>query len=81
MRFRNHIKEQDDDYDEIVIRLRDPEKQMSKFLKAAKTAANIGHSYPVTIDGDDKEYKQDFYFDGDGPFYIKDIKINGEELK
>jgi hypothetical protein len=82
MRLRNYITEQDESYDEIVIKVKGEENQeLIKLLNAIKIAGNIGHSATVVMDPDIKEYKQDFFFDGDGAFYMKSLKLNGQEYK
>lgn len=80
-KYLNHLKGDKPEFDEIVIKLRDPENQLIKFLIAARGNANPGHSFPVVLDPDDSEHKKEFFFDGDGSFFIKDIKFNGEEWK
>lgn len=79
--YLDFLKEGKQEFDEITITLRDYDNQLIKFLEAARSTDNPGHSFPVTIDKDDKEHEQDFYFDGDGAFYIKDIKLNGQNYK
>jgi hypothetical protein len=68
-------------HDEIMILVRDYENQLIKLIKAIGDTANPGHSFPVVIDPGDSEHEQKFYFDGDGAFYIKNVKINGKEYK
>ena len=59
----------------ITILVDDQDEQLEKFLKLIKIASQIGHSFPVVVDPDDSEYKRDFFFDGDGAFKIRDMKI------
>lgn len=79
-KYLKHLKGDKPEMDQITILIRDPDHQMIKFLHAARAAANPGHSYTVVIDPDSKQ-SQDFGFDGDGSFFIKDIKFNGKEYK
>jgi len=80
-KYLNFLKGDEKGFDEITIKIRDPEHQMIKFLIAARSAANAGHSYTVVLDAETAEYKQEFGFDGDGLFFIKDIKFNGRKLE
>jgi hypothetical protein len=80
-KYLEFLKSSKPKFDEITITIRDLDQALIKFLTAAQGTANVGHSYPVTIDGDDAEHKQEFFFDGDGSFYIKDIKLNGKKWK
>lgn len=57
----------------IEITLRDPDGSLMKFLEDLKGRANVGHSFSVVVDPRD-ERQAKFFFDGDGPFFIKDVK-------
>ncbi len=70
-----------DDFEEITVRLRDHDDQMVKMIDYIMHTANIGHSFEVVVDPDMKEYRKKFYFDGDGSFYIKEVKKNGKKVK
>lgn len=70
-----------DEKDVITVELRDPDKSLVRLLEYIKGNANIGHSYEVIVDPDDKERKKSFGIDGDGPFYIFSIKQNGKEVE
>ena len=59
----------------ITIIAKDPDGQLKKLLEAIKSTANPGHSFPVVLDPDDSENKKEFYFDGDGAFYIDKIEV------
>lgn len=61
--------------DEITVLVRDPDSSLEKFLRALATHANPGHSFSVKMDEDEPET---FGFDGDGGFYIKDIRVKGK---
>lgn len=69
------------DFDEITITLRDPDNQLILMLDHIKHIANIGHSYQVIVDPEVREYTKKFFLDGDGSFYIKDIKYNKTKPK
>lgn len=62
----------DDGFSTIILTLRDPDGQMLKFLKHIQATANVGHSFPVVVDPGSEE--KTFGFDGDGAFFLKDIK-------
>lgn len=57
----------------ITVTLRDPERSLVKFLEALRSCANPGHSFPVVMDPDDPD-TETFFFDGDGSFFIDEIK-------
>lgn len=57
----------------IVLTVYDREGSISELLKTIQSYASRGHSFPVTVDGNDSEYKKDFYIDGDGSDRITDI--------
>lgn len=65
---------------EIKVMLRDPDNSLGKFLLALAGTANPGHSFEVVMDPDNRETRQTFGFDGDGPFFIKKILKDGEDL-
>lgn len=78
-KYLDFLKEDIDKYDKITILVRDPEQQLVKMINHIKGNANIGHSFEVVVDPD--EGAESFDIDGDGPFYIKDIKLNEKEWK
>lgn len=67
--------------DELVIKVRDPDNQLVKMIDHIMYAANPGHSFEVIVDPDLQERTKKFYFDGDGMFYIKEVKKNGKKVK
>lgn len=67
------------DFKKVVVEVNDPDDQLVKFLEAVRDTANPGHSFPVIIDPDNSETRQEFGFDGDGSFHIKDIKVSKGE--
>lgn len=69
-----------DDMVKIELIVRDSEGAMVELLKHIGGAANPGHSFKVVVDPDDEEYSKDFFIDGDGDFYLKEIKVNGEKV-
>lgn len=71
------------DYDpsemkEYIVIARDPDGSLEKFLKALAAHANPGHSFGVKMD-EDSDNPEEFGFDGDGAFFIKDIKVDGKK--
>ena len=69
------------EFDEITVQLRDPDNQLVKMIEYIKGAANIGHSFEVVVDPDMREYRKSFFMDGDGSFYIKEVKKNKRIVK
>ena len=67
--------------DEIVIKLRDPDDQLVKMIEYIRGVAGIGHSFEVVVDPDMREYRKRFFMDGDGSFYIQDVKKNNMKAK
>ncbi len=68
------------DFDEITVKVRDYEDQLVKMIDHIMRAANPGHSFEVIVDPDLRERTTKFYFDGDGAFYIKEVKKNGKKV-
>jgi len=60
----------------ITILVRDQDDSLENFLEYIKPTANIGHSFEVVVDPDMSEYRKRFFFDGDGSFFIKKIKVS-----
>lgn len=67
--------------DELVIKLRDHDDQLFKMIDYIMHTANIGHSFEVVVDPDMREHRKSFFMDGDGSFYIQDVKKNGSKMK
>ena len=65
---------------ELVITLRDPDYQLVRLIEYIRVLAGPGHSFEVVVDPDMSENKKSFGMDGDGAFYIKDIKMNGKKV-
>jgi len=78
----NQIEEQTDsnEYDEIIINLRDPDNQLVKLIDYIQRLSAPGHSFDVVVDPDMKENRESFFIDGDGPFFIKDVKMNKKKV-
>ena len=70
-----------DEFDVIQIELRDPDNQLVKMIDHIMHSANIGHSFEVVVDPDDKEYRKSFFMDGDGSFYIKKVSLNSVKVE
>jgi len=71
----------DKDLTEITIKLNDPDNQLIRLIDHISKASAPGHSFDVVVDPDMSEYKKDFFIDGDGSFYIKELKMNGKKVK
>lgn len=67
--------------DLVEIELRDPDGKLPKLLSHIQGTGNIGHSFDIIVDPDDKEHTKSFGWDGDGADYIKEIRFNGEKVK
>jgi hypothetical protein len=67
--------------DELVIKLRDHDDQLFKMIDYIMHTANIGHSFEVVVDPDMREHRKTFYMDGDGSFYIQEVKKNNMKMK
>lgn len=70
-----------EDLVELVIKLRDHDDQLFKMIDYIMHTANVGHSFEVVVDPDMREHKKSFYMDGDGSFYIQEVKKNGKKMK
>jgi len=70
-----------EELDELVIKLRDHDDQLFKMIDYIMHTANIGHSFEVIVDPNMREYRKSFFMDGDGSFYIQDVKKNGSKMK
>ena len=67
--------------DEITIKVIDPDNQLVKMIDHIMHSANIGHSFEVIVDPDLRERTKKFYMDGDGSFYIEEVKKNGKKVE
>ena len=72
----------DKGFTKIEILVRDPEKEMTKFLQKIQRHANPGHSFIVIVDPDQGKAdggSEHFSFDGDGSFFLKEILVDGKK--
>jgi hypothetical protein len=69
-----------EELNEITVLLRDPDNQLVKMIDYIMHNANIGHSFETIVDPDDRERKKSFSMDGDGSFYIQEVKYNGKKV-
>jgi len=65
----------------IEVTVRDPDNEFLKLIEYIKSLAAPGHSFDVMVDPDMRENKQSFNMDGDGSFFIKQIKQNNKLVK
>ena len=63
----------------LVINVVDSEGELQKLIDHIKKIANMGHSFEVVVDPNNKDYTEKFYIDGDGSFYIKDVEFEKED--
>ena len=54
--------------------------KLAKLLTYIKRTGNIGHSFDIVVDPDNKEHKMSFGWDGDGSDSISSIKVNGKKV-
>jgi len=69
-----------EDLTEITIKLRDSDNQLVTLIEYIGVLAGPGHSFEVVVDPDMREHKKSFFMDGDGSFFIKDLKMNGKKV-
>ena len=62
----------------ITITCRDDDNTLEELLNYIKMNGNMGHSFDIVVDPDDKERRKSFDWDGDGSDCIKDIRVTGE---
>lgn len=70
-----------DELTELVIKLRDHDNQLVSMIDYIGRLAGPGHSFEVVVDPDMRENKKSFGMDGDGSFYIQEIKMNGKKVE
>jgi hypothetical protein len=70
-----------DDMPEITIKLRDPDNQLLRLLDYIRELSSPGHSFSVVVDPDMSENRKSFGIDGDGSFFIRQIKLNKKIAK
>lgn len=66
------LKESVNKFEKITILCRDVDDKLVKILNAIKDCGNVGHSFEVVVDPEQKYGT--FDWDGDGSDYIKSIK-------
>ncbi len=67
----------------IEVLVRDHDHQLIKMIEHIRALAAPGHSFVVIVDPDasKNEGKETFSMDGDGSFFIKDIKMDGKKFE
>jgi len=60
----------------ITITCRDNEDSLEELINCIKSTGNIGHSFDIVVDPDNKDYRKKFNWDGDGSDNIKDVKVS-----
>lgn len=82
MKLKNYITEKIES-DEIIIKVRDPEKNLIKLIHHIDRLSGPGHSFGVDVDQEAgrKNGWKTFGIDGDGSFHIRSLKLNGKEYK
>jgi hypothetical protein len=69
-----------EDLTELTIKLRDPDYQLVRLIEYIRILAGPGHSFEVVVDPDMREHRKSFGIDGDGVFFIKELKMNGKKV-
>lgn len=72
-----YIKENKDDMNKtkiITIKVNDVTGDLENLLKCIKATSDPGHTFDVIVDPIDTKNAESFEMDGDGSFYIFDIK-------
>jgi uncharacterized protein len=64
---------------ELIVDVDDDEGQLERLLLYIMENSEVGHSFDVVVDPDDRELAKKFYIDGDGAFRIRGIKTTGPE--
>lgn len=65
----------------IEIEVRDGDSQLLQLIEYIRILAAPGHSFDVIVDPDSSENRRSFFMDGDGSFYIKNVKLDGIKVK
>lgn len=71
--YTSHQKSSSREEKELTIKARDPDHVLRDLLETIQDVANGGHSFPVVVDPEMSEYRQEFYIDGDGGVGIDEI--------
>ena len=64
----------------IEIECNDSEGSLARLLTYIMRTGNIGHSFDIVVDPDNKEHKMSFGWDGDGADRIRNIKLDGKKV-
>ena len=64
----------------IEIECNDSEGSLARLLTYIMRTGNIGHSFDIVVDPDNKEHKMSFGWDGDGSNSIRNIRVNGKKV-
>ena len=66
----------DENEKHIILTVCDQEKTIQNLIEYIKGLANMGHSFNIEVDPNDKEFHKSFYVDGDGADHILDITVD-----
>lgn len=77
----SYRKAVDSQLDKIEIECRDTEGELSKLLAWISRSGNVGHSFEIIVDPENKDFNMRFFWDGDGSDHIGDITVNGNKMK
>jgi hypothetical protein len=59
----------------IVLICRDEDSTLERLLLYIQRVSAIGHSFPVEVDPEDREFRSRFYIDGDGADKILSVEV------
>jgi len=80
MNLKKYLKEDNNDLRKIEILLRDPDDRLINLINHISKSSAPGHSFDVIVDPESSEEKR-FGIDGDGCFYIKNLKLDGSKFE
>ena len=69
-----------EEFTKVEFLVKGDEGQMAKMIEHIRSSAIVGHSFEIVVDPDSDETRK-FYADGDGAFFIKDVKVDGRKFK
>lgn len=82
LELQNDLGDSYNDEVEVSFRVKgDAKSEMVEMLKYISDIGGVGHSFEIVVDPDLSDYREEFFFDGDGADGIDDIKIDGEKTR
>ncbi|MFW6047483.1 MAG: hypothetical protein ACOCP4_06850 [Candidatus Woesearchaeota archaeon] len=59
-KLKKYLNEEEQEFKEIELKVRDREGTLEELLNYIKDIGNIGHSFEIVVDPDNSEYKKTF---------------------